>query len=209
MKFHCSKVLIAKLRCVFRGKLTESSRLGTRGQLMRRIVPSNFSLVTRRTRRSIVSYSVRVTRRFAWRPLSIPFPSRPYNTHQRLVVVCPLASLSLRGHCSRCGRSIKGLDGNSQLNASPNGCEEDSARKRARRGGVPLSGLLSRSRRLPRLSKFKRAAPEIPSDLEHDRTRQPVPGRKRPRNGRISGGSRGDRETDREISLLREGRVQL
>lgn len=87
-----------------------------------------------------------------------PFPrSRPYNTHQWLSAFslslslfnCPRgvslirarsSSRPLRGHCSRCGRSIKGLDGNSQLNASPNGCEDLPVSPSAHRG-VPLSSL--------------------------------------------------------------------
>lgn len=98
---------------------------------MSRIVPSNFSLVTHRTRAQLFLTAANLPIHAA---TFDPFPSRPYNTHQ-VLSLCPVKkgilvpslplSLSVRGHCSRCGRSIKGLDGNSQLNASLNGCEED------------------------------------------------------------------------------------
>lgn len=82
MKFHSLRVA-TQLRCVLRGKLTEPSPAETSGQLMRRIVPSNFSLVTRRTRRfncfllGAGNSSIHVEATLD--PLS---RSRPYNTHQ-------------------------------------------------------------------------------------------------------------------------------
>ena len=91
--------------------------------------------------------------------------SHPYNTHQLALCTLSLSlslslpslirarcSPSLRGHCSRCGRSIKGLDGNSQLNASPNGCEDLPRRERS------ATFATSRSRRLRESIEISSAA---------------------------------------------------